>query len=292
MTGGTETSTQPSPPTTKQQEAHAAALAALEKLPKDELTNLAEDLGIDFTEYNTQAKLAGAVYERRMLINAMQRDAMLDVIRWGRHPVPENASKEQLAQMIARIRSMRFETLSEPGLLVLAIMRGVRMRGDESVPVLIRKLRRQEGFFNRMARKRRAWVGGMVSSILGEETPEETDYKFLPPPNNGAPTPATPAPPKPPRNESIKDEIEEVGLFGGIASRVKRTADVYLNQKLDEIEKRIDKKLDEIDLRLAEWRDKEVANRLRIIKITLWASVIVGIISLLYAWIKVYFMRS
>jgi hypothetical protein len=39
---------------------------------------------------------------------------------------------------------------------------------------------------------------------------------------------------------------------------------------------------------LAEWRDKEVANRIRIIKITLWASVIVAIISLIYAYLKVY----
>ncbi len=51
---------------------------------------------------------------------------------------------------------------------------------------------------------------------------------------------------------------------------------------------RIDRKLDEIDRRLAEWRDKEIANRIRILKITLWASVIVGIISLIYAYVKVY----
>lgn len=292
MTGGPDIPTTVAPKPTKAEPDPAAALASLEKLPKDELTNLAEDLGIDYTEHNTQAKLAAAVNERRQLIGAMQRDAMLDVIRWGRHPVSENASKEQLAQTIARIRSMRFESLSERGLLILAIMRGVRLRGDEGTNTLIRKLKRKEGFFNRMARKRRAWVGGMVGSILGEEQPEETDYKFLPPTNGTTATPIAPPPTKSPNRESIRDEIEDVGLFGGIASRVKRTADVYLNQKLDEIEKRIDKKLDEIDLRLAEWRDKEVANRLRIIKITLWASVIVGIISLLYAWIKVYFMRG
>jgi len=76
-----------------------------------------------------------------------------------------------------------------------------------------------------------------------------------------------------------------------LASRVKRTADSYLNQKLDEVEARIDRKLDEIDRRLAEWRDKEVANRLRILKITLWASVIVAALSLIYSYIKVYFVR-
>jgi hypothetical protein len=70
---------------------------------------------------------------------------------------------------------------------------------------------------------------------------------------------------------------------------VKKSADSYVNQKLDEIESRIDRKLDEIDRRLAEWRDKEIANRIRILKITLWASVIVAAVSLIYAYIDVNF---
>src|SRR5207248_1122537 len=101
-----------------------------------------------------------------------------------------------------------------------------------------------------------------------------SDYQFLPPTQPGAAGAA-----------SVKQDIEEAGLFGGIASRVKKSADAYLNQKLDEIEARIDRKLDEIDRRLAEWRDKEIANRIRILKITLWASVIVSIVSLIYAYI-------
>ena len=66
---------------------------------------------------------------------------------------------------------------------------------------------------------------------------------------------------------------------------MRRGADSYVNVKLDEIEARIDRKLDEIDRRLGEWRDKEVANRVRIIKITLWASVIVSVVSLIYAYV-------
>ncbi|HMB96057.1 MAG TPA: hypothetical protein VKK61_08475, partial [Tepidisphaeraceae bacterium] len=127
----------------------------------------------------------------------------------------------------------------------------------------------------------------IVSNMLGADEPD-TDYQFLPPQVSN--TPQHSAPPSP-QSGSIKDEIEESGLFGGLASRVKRTADVYLNQKLDEIEARIDRKLDEIDRRLTEWRDKEVANRLRILKITLWASVIVAALSLVYSYIKVYFVR-
>ena len=49
--------------------------------------------------------------------------------------------------------------------------------------------------------------------------------------------------------------------------------------------------LDEIDRRLGEWRDKEIANRIKILKITLWASVIVGIVSLIYAYVTEYLVK-
>src|SRR5947207_1317068 len=176
---------------------------------------------------------------------------------------------------IARIKSMRFSGLSQRGLVVLATIRNARIQGDEPVPVLIRRLKRQEGFFARLNRKRRAMLGGMIARMIGEE--EHSDYQFLPPTQAGATGAA-----------SVKHDIEEAGLIGGIASRVKKSADSYLNQKLDEIEARIDRKLDEIDRRLAEWRDKEIANRIRILKITLWASVIVSLISLIYMYIQTY----
>ena len=53
-----------------------------------------------------------------------------------------------------------------------------------------------------------------------------------------------------------------------------------------EIEARIDRKLDEIDRRLGEWRDREITNRLKIIKITLIASVFVLLLSLGYNYLK------
>jgi hypothetical protein len=122
------------------------------------------------------------------------------------------------------------------------------------------------------------------------ESRSSTDYRFLPPPPGAADSSASTVGSVKPG--SIKDEIEESGLFGGISNRIKKTADQYLNQKLDEIEARIDRKLDEIDRRLAEWRDKEIANRIRILKITLWASVIVGIVSLIYTYVVDYLLPS
>jgi hypothetical protein len=254
----------------------------LHELPKDELDHLAEEYGLRPREYKTRQHLVAALHDRRQMIAAMDREAMMDVVRWGRRPVTQTATKEQLAQEIVRIKSMRFGGLSQQGLVVLARLRGVKIQGDEPIPALVKKLRKQEGFFTRLNRRRRAFLGRLVSNMLGEGDAAGTsaDYQYLPPTADAAgPAAGGKAP-------SIKEEIEEAGLFGGITSRIKRSADEYLNQKLDEIEARIDRKLDEIDRRLAEWRDKEIANRIRILKITLWASVIVGAFSLVYSYVK------
>lgn len=260
----------------------------LAEIPKDELIHLAEEYGLEAHRYRTRQHLVAAIHERRQIIAAMERDAMLDVVKWGRRPVPANATKEQLALEIARITTMRFDGLSQRGLVGLARLRGIDAQDDEPVPGLVKKLKRQEGFFSRLNRKRRALIGSLVSNMIGESE-ADTDYQFLPPqqthenPSAGGATPGSAA-----RQASIKEEIEDAGLIGGIAGRIKRSADQYLNQKLDEIESRIDRKLDEIDRRLAEWRDKEIANRLRILKITLWATVILAVLSLIYSYFKVH----
>ncbi len=257
----------------------------LSELPKDELENLAEEFGLDAHAYQSRQHLVAAIHERRQLIASMDREAMLDVVKWGRRPVTANATREQLAVEIVRIKSMRFGGLSQAGLKVLGYLRGVDVHDTDDVPLLIRRLKRKEGFFTRLNRKRRSLIGSAVSRILGEA--DTAAYQFLPGQGEDPPDPAS----APGRSASIKEEIEEAGLFGGITSRIKRSADQYLNQKLDEIEARIDRKLDEIDRRLADWRDKEVANRIRILKITLWASVIVAALSLIYSYINVYFVR-
>jgi hypothetical protein len=254
----------------------------LSELPRDELDHLADDFGLDPTQFKSRQALVAAIHERRQLIASLDRAAMLDVVRWGRRPVTASAGKEQIAQEIARIRLMRFAGLSQPGLVVLARLRGIDARDEDPVPVLVRKLKKQEGVFARLNRKRRAFLGGLIARMIGEEGP--SDYQFLPP-DGSAPPPSAGA------SATIKEDIEESGVLGGITNRIKKTADAYLNQKLDEIEARIDRKLDEIDRRLAEWRDKEIANRIRILKITLWASVIVGIVSLIYSYIMEVFVR-
>ena len=45
------------------------------------------------------------------------------------------------------------------------------------------------------------------------------------------------------------------------------------------------------DLLKLTWRDREIANRIRILKITLWASVIVAIVSLIYSYVTTYLTK-
>ncbi len=268
----------------------------MSEMPREELDHLADEFGIDPTRFPLRQALVAAIHDRRQMIAAMDREAMLDVVRWGRRPVTVNATKEQIAQEIVRVTSMRFVGLSQRGLVVLARLRGVGVRDDDPVPVLVKRLKKKEGLFSKINRKRRAMLGAMVAKIVGEEE-GPTDYQFVPAPGSGTPvgnvgtvyeTPTSGAGTRP---ASIKRDIEEAGLLGGITSRIKKSADSYVNQKLDEIEARIDRKLDEIDRRLAEWRDKEIANRIRILKITLWASVIVAACSLIYTYIDVHFIN-
>jgi hypothetical protein len=250
------------------------------EMPKEELERLAEDLGLDLTRYPTRQLLSLAVRERRALIANMDREAMLELVRWGRREVPVTAGSEQLAREIVTIRSMRFGELSRGALAALAELRGAQVELLDDEHALILKLKRQEGVVEKFQRKKRAFLGKLVANIVGEN-----DSAVI----RGAPVKNAPARAASSQREaSIKEDIEESGLLSGISNRIKRTADQYLNQKLDEIEARIDRKLQEIDQHLSEWRDREIANRLRIIKITLWASVIVGIVSLIYSWVKIY----
>ncbi len=258
------------------------AVARPAKLPLDELANLASDFGIDPTRHRSRESLLYALADRRQLIDELDRGAMLEVVRWGRRPVPADADKERLAQEIARIQRWKYVELSKEGLYVLARLRGVRCEPSATPRQLIRKIKGREGFVANMSRRRRAWVAATAAKFIGDDAAAaEADdtYAFLP--SEGNTKPASPIQ----QAETLRERIEQRGLFGGLADRVRSTADTYVNQKLDEIEARIDRKLEEIDNRLGEWRDKELANRLRILKITLWASVIVSIVSLAYAYL-------
>jgi len=245
---------------------------AISELPTDELVHYGRELGLHLDDKVGRGELLRRIRERQVVLLDLDREAMLDIVVWARRPVRRSASKEELAREIAHIKKMNFEGLGRRGLVALARLRGAAAKEGEAIQVVEARLRRLEHVRDKIQRKRREFVGSIITRIVdGQVGSEKEAYRFLP--EEGA-------------VPSFREHIEDEGLMGGIARKIRGVADDYVHEKLDEIELRIDRKLDEIDLRLAEWRDREIANRLKIIRITLVASVLVALLSLGYSCLK------
>ncbi len=248
---------------------------AISELPKDELIHYGRELGLPLDARMEQGELLRRIRERQELLVELDREALLDIVVWARRPVRQSASKEQLAKEIASIKRMKMEGLSRRGVVALARLRGIAASENDSVAEIEHAMRRAETLWDKVQRRRRRVIGSIINRVVNGPKDESEEYRFLPEDRTGvAGTPP-----------SLKEQIVEEGVVGGIARRLRGVADDYVREKLDEIERRIDHKLDEIDRRLAEWRDREIANRLKIIKITLVASVIVALLSLGYDYV-------
>lgn len=244
----------------------------ISELPVDELIAYGREFGLRLDAKMGQGELLRRIRERQELLLGLDHEALLDIVVWARCPVRKSASKEELAKAVASITKMDAAGLSVRGLVALARLRGVPASEDEPPAVIQARMQANEGFWDRLRRKRREAAGALISKMInGPADQDSQEYRFLPE-EGGAP--------------SLKERITEEGVVGGIASKLRGVADDYVREKLDEIEVRIDRKLDEIDRRLAEWRDREVANRLRIIKITLIASILVALLSYGYSCLK------
>lgn len=244
--------------------------ASLADLPHDELIAYSCELGLSVDPATPRGELLRLVRRRQELLLEVPREALLDVLVWARIPVRRSASKEQLVRHITAINRSRFRGLSEPGLRALARLRGLEVTPGERRETLERRLRHREGFWGLLRRQRRRVVGSLLETLIERSTPQ-ADYQFLPETDS---------------TRSLKNSIEDVGVVGGLGKKLRGAADHYVKEKLDEIEQRIDRKLDEIDERLAEWRDREIRNRLRIVKITLVTAIVVAIVSLGYDYLK------
>ncbi|GJQ27168.1 MAG: hypothetical protein HBSAPP02_22000 [Phycisphaerae bacterium] len=246
----------------------------LSDLPRDELVRYGRQLGLELDPDLPTGSLVASIRTRQELLIELERDALLDIVVWARRPVRRSASKEELAREIARIERTNYNSLPLRGLVALARLRGLPASPNENAHDVIDRLKKAEGLLKRFIRKRRQWVTSLMTKLIaGAEEPDEGDYQFLP--EEGSEL----------TRVTLKQQIEQHGIVGGIASRLRGAADDYIKVKLDEIEQRIDAKLLEIDQRLAEWRDREVANRLKILRITLVFSALVAAISLGYKWL-------
>jgi hypothetical protein len=245
----------------------------LSDLPLDELRAYAHELGLELPDRMPHADMLRAVRQRQELLLDLDREAMLDIVVWARLPVRQSASKEQLAKRISTVDRMHFDGLSHRGLVTLARLRDLDVRDTDSDEHITSRLKKSEPLVHFFRRKRRWLIGTLLEkTVLGQPEPKG-EYRFLPE-DPGS------------REPRFRQQVEEQGIVAGLAGKLRTVADDYIAEKLDEIEHRIDQKLDEIDARLAEWRDREVASRLKIIKITLVASVIVAMLSLGYKYIS------
>jgi hypothetical protein len=247
------------------------APVGLSALPDDELRSYGEQLGLSLSDRVPRADLLRLIRQRQELLLELDREAMLDIVVWARRPVRQSASKEELAKLIAVIDRMHFDGLSHRGLVALARLRNVDVKDDEPDARIVSKLKKAEDVWHFLARKRRKLVGAVLERAILGKTEDKGEYKFLPE------HPVS-------REPRLRDEVEDQGIVRGLAGQLRHVADDYIEEKLIDIERRIDQKLDEIDARLAEWRDREIANRLKIIKITLAASLVVALLSLGYKY--------
>jgi len=241
----------------------------LSDVPIDELVLYGRDLGLTLDESMAHGELLRLVRERQALLGKLDRESMLRIVIWARRPVRQSAGKEDLAKEIATIKRMSFGGLADADLATLARLRNVAVHDGEPRDLLVHRMKQSEPFWERVRRHRRRTMGSIISRLV-DAGEQDDDYRFLPE-KTEVPT--------------LKERIREQGVVGGIAHTLRGVADDYVAEKLDEIEVRIDRKLDEIDQRLAEWRDREIANRIKIIKITLVASVLVALLSLGYHYV-------
>jgi hypothetical protein len=211
-------------------------------------------------------QLEGLLQARLAVLEGIDRGALLDLAAWsGLSPAQASAANVDLVRQILRSSPGRIEELSLRGLRALGRIREIPGAEEMSREELERRLRPEEGFWAQVRRRRRQLVGSLLERALaGTEGPE-------------------PGPkPHPPTEESLRKRIERQGVVTGIAQSLRGAADEYIAQKLDEIEQRIDAKLAEIEARLEEWRDREIATRLRLLKITLLFAIVVALISVGY----------
>lgn len=259
------------------QPADHMSATSLSDLPPDQLHRYGRNLGLELESGIPAPEMVRLIRKRQELLIELDRDALLDIIVWSRRPLRQSAGKEEMAREIARIQRVDYHRLPHRGIVALAKLRGVSVSTTNSTEEIASRLKRYDGLWKRLAAKRRAWFGSMLTHLIEGKRDEPSDYRFLP--EDGAASAEL-------SRRNLKSQVQEHGIVGGIAERLRGAADDYIRVKLDEIEARIDEKLDQIDNRLAEWRDREVANRLKILRITLIFTVLVALLSLGYNWIK------
>ena len=233
----------------------------------DQLIAEAEQLGLVISPKTPRANIETKLSDRIALVKNLDRGALLDLALFSSVKVDDNPSNEILVARVLRCHLDNFDALSDRGLHALAKLKGLIVSPGVSRSDIIRLLRKKESFRETVRRHRRKLMGSVLSRMFEPEISNRTSATET-------------------GTAELKKRIQKEGVVSGISKTIRGAADDYVAEKLDEIESRIDAKLDEIDFRLAQWRDREMANRLKILKITLIFSILVALVSLGYDYLR------
>lgn len=252
--------------TTEPTSAEGPASEPHKAFSRGELLQHAERLGLDLPRRIPDDDLIDQVSRRARLVESLPRELLAEIATWANLGLPADTDKADFVRRIGQLTHTKFPGLGTPALRVVALIRGCDIEPDDDRDAITRKIKAKEGLFQKFRRKRRAFFGKVIAGMIGDR-PDHTLPEEV-------------------RPMGLRERIEQEGIVSGLTGKIRGAADDYIREKLDEIEARIDQKLSDIDRRLAEWRDKEIANRLKIIRITLLASIVVALLSLGYTWLR------
>ena len=208
-------------------------------------------LGVAIPQEADISAISELLHRRIAIINAADRGALLDLASHMEIPLEDSVPNVDIVEKILAIQTPPLAKVSERGLRLLAKLRNIPNSDTLPRKDVERILKERKRLRDRIRNKRRKLMGSMIGKMF--DSSDKTRSEVL----------------EENRNKNLKKRIQAEGVVGGISRTLRGAADDYIAEKLDEIEGRIDAKLDEIDNRLEQWRDKEVANRLKILKITL-----------------------
>ncbi|HUW55106.1 MAG TPA: hypothetical protein VMZ92_00575 [Planctomycetota bacterium] len=230
----------------------------LEELSDVELRGVAEDIGFEVGRKESRTDVIARIRERRRVINEVSREEFARILRWAGEEVKDFHAKDLLVRRFYRVNFRRTEGLSEDDLRIVARLHGLEFTDDTPPEEIAQKVEATaKRWTNVLKRASGRVVGYIAKKVAGADDDEMT----------------------PPEEE---EKAVSASLRKGFKAALRFSMDDYIKEKLDEIEARIDRKLDELDRKMDDWRTREVRHRLRIIKYTIIATVVVAVISILY----------
>ncbi len=232
-----------------------------------ELETLALAYSLAVEAVDTEETLREKIEAVRRAVDEAPRHRLISILDWAdvRYDAT-SAPKDRLARKILSARFRDFTGLGLEELRVLARLKGVPFTDTDDERSLARKLD-PRGLVGRLWGRLTGHVVGMVLAKIPDQEIEGDDAEGT--------------------TAGVKKHIQQQGLMEGVKTYVKSSLDGYVLEKMDEIEERVDRKLEDIDRKMDRWREKEVRYRLRLIKITLVAAVLVALLSLIYELVKV-----